>query len=267
MRWYRSPKMIQRGMLALLGVFIIAPLGWGILRSFENPVPYVTENIFMFLHRYLSLEQYGQVLFHDLEYWISYWNTILLTVPTLLLAMLIASMAAYGLTIMENKPQNRILSGYVVLSLLPVQMLPVPQLIALSNMHLRGSRLAVILIGGFTPWYLFFLHRLCRRVPEGVFEMARIEGAGEWTIFRRIALPQMRLGLLVFGIIVSADLWSMVEEPLVYIQDVTKYPLSVFFSEAEGEVSYAGAVVFSLPVVLLFLSGIRGVIEKEEKQG
>ena len=188
----------------------------------------------------------------------------MLTVPTLLLATIIASMAAYGLTIMKKGPQNRILSGYAVLSLLPVQMLLVPQLIALSNLDLKGSRLAVILIGSFTPWYLFFLHRLCRRVPDGVFEMARIEGAGEWTIFRKIALPQMRLGILIFGIIVSADLWSMVEEPLVYIQDITKYPLSVFFSEAKVSVSYAGAAIFSLPVVLLFINGIQIVLEREE---
>lgn len=267
MRWYRTPGIIQRGALILLGIFIIAPLAWVLLRSFENPVPYAAENIFMFLYRYLSPEQYMDVLFHNLEYWISYWNTILLTVPTLLLAMFIVSMAAYGLTIMGEKTQNRILSGYAVLALLPMQMLLVPQLIALSNMNLRGSRLAVILIGSFIPWYLFFLHRLCRRVPDGVFEMARIEGAGEWTIFRKIALPQMRMGLLVFGIIVSADLWGMVEEPLVYIQDITKYPLSVLFSEAEEGISFAGAVLFSLPVVVLFASGIRSVMEKEGIQG
>ena len=267
MRWYRTPRAVQRGALILFGGFVMAPLVWVLLRSFENPVPYKAENFFMFLYRYLSPGQYIDVLFHNLEYWISYWNTLFLTVPTLLLAMFLVSLAAYGLTTMGDKAQNRILAGYAVLALLPMQMLLVPQLIALSNMHLRGSRLAVILIGSFTPWHLFFLHRLCRRVPDSVFEMARIEGAGELTIFCRIALPQMRMGLLVFGIIVSADLWGMVEEPLVYIQDITKYPLSVLFAKARGELSYAGAVLLSLPVVVLFLNGIWGVMEKEGIQG
>ena len=94
--------------------------------------------------------------------------------------------------------------------------------------------------------------------------MARVEGASEWTVFRKIALPQMRLGIMVFGIIISADLWGMVEEPLVYIQDPAKYPLSVLFHETGADIPYAGVVIFSLPVVLVFLGGIRKTMKGEE---
>lgn len=267
MKWYRCPKMLQRGALALLGAFVAVPLGWVLLCSFENPVPYVAENFRVFLHRYISLRQYGNVLFHDPEYWASYWNTIWLTIPSLALAVAVASLAAYGLRVMDRRRLNGILSAYGILSLLPMQMLLVPQLIMLSNLHLRGTRLAVVLIGGFAPWYVFFLYRLCRHVPDEVFETAQIEGAGEWTVFRKIALPQMRLGILIFMIIVSADLWGMVEEPLVYIQNVEKYPLSVLFMEERAGGSYAGVVVFSLPVVLLFFDGIHKLLEREGTQG
>lgn len=95
--------------------------------------------------------------------------------------------------------------------------------------------------------------------------MARVEGAGEWKIFLKIALPQMRFGIMIFSIIIIADLWGMVEEPLVYIQDISKYPLSVLFHETGTEISYAGIVLFAVPVVALFLKGIRNVMEGEER--
>ncbi len=264
MRWYRSSRILQWSIIILLGIFAMGPLLWIVFCSFENPVLYKVENIFIWMEKYLSVEQYADILFHNLEYWAAYWNTIFLTVPTIIAAIGIASMAAYGLAVMKKQLQNRILFVYAILSLLPMQALLVPHLISLSNLHLNGSRLAVILIGSCSPWYVFFLYRLCKRIPVEVLEMARVEGASEWTVFRKIALPQMRLGIMVFGIIISADLWGMVEEPLVYIQDPAKYPLSVLFHETGADIPYAGVVIFSLPVVLVFLGGIRKTMKGEE---
>lgn len=264
MRWYRSSRILQWCIIIVFGIFAVTPLLWIVLRSFENPVLYRVENIFIFVKKYFSLEQYTNVLFHNLEYWAAYWNTIFLTIPTIIAAIGIASMAAYGLAVMKKQFQNRILFVYAILSLLPMQALLVPHLIALSNLHLTGTRFAVILIGSCSPWYVFFLYRLCKRIPAEAIEAARVEGAGEWTIFRKIALPQMRLGIMIFGIIISADLWGMVEEPLVYIQDPAKYPLSVLLHETGMEIPYAGVVIFSFPVVLIFLGGITKTLKGEE---
>ena len=265
MRWYRTSKGVQGVLLVLLGIFSAAPVVWIFVNSLESGVTYSVENILIFLKRYLSLEQYDKIMFHDLEYWAAYCNTLLLTAPILVIAVGITSTAAYGLTIIQKNLREKMLLVYVILSLLPMQVLLVPQLIMLSKLQLTGTRIAVILVASFSPWYVFFLHRLCRGIPEETFEMARVEGAGEWKIFWKIALPQMRFGIMIFSIIIIADLWGMVEEPLVYIQDISKYPLSVLFHETGTEISYAGIVLFAVPVVALFLKGIRNVMEGEER--
>ena len=256
MRWYSSPRIVKKALLAVLGIFTAAPLVWVFVRSFENPVTLQVDNILVFWERYLSLQQYATVLFHDLEYWAAYWNTVLLTLPAVLAAVCAVSMAAYGLTVIKRTWQKRILMVYGILALLPMQVLLVPHLIVLSEIQMIGSRLAVILIVSSSPWYVFFLHRLCEGVPKDVFEAARIEGAGEWQIFLKVALPQMRTGLMIFVIVISADLWGMVEEPLVYLQDASKYPLSVLFHEMGLSISYAGVLLFALPVVGIFGYGI-----------
>lgn len=263
MRWYKSPKGLQNLLWILFGCFVIVPVLWVFLRAFESTLPYETTNFFVWLTRYLSLDQYRQVLFWDLEYWVSYWNTIFLTLPTLAAALLLSSMAAFGLTVVGKKLRNGILFLFAMLSLLPSQVLLVPQLILLSGAEMTGTRLGVILVGSFSPWYVFFLHRLCAGVAPETYEAARMEGAGERTIFIRVALPQMKLGILIFAVVISSQLWGMVEEPLVYMQDPMKYPMSVYFHETGLKVPYAGVAVFALPVVLLFAGCVRSVVKGE----
>ena len=263
MKWYKSSRILQGILLGMLGLFTVAPIAWVLGKSLESSLAYSVDSVWTWVCRYFSLEQYDNVLFHDLEYWASYWNTIFLTVPTILLAVITTTMAAYGLTVIGKKWQRRFMLVYAVLALLPTQVLLVPQLIVLSKTQLIGVRLAVILIAYCCPWYVFFLYRLCKGVPEETFEAASVEGAGEWTVFYRVALPQMRGGVMIFSIIISADLWGMVEEPLIYIQDASKYPLSVLFHEMGEELSYAGVVLFSLPIIIIFLEGIQSIMKKE----
>ena len=251
--------------MLLLGLFVAAPLLLVLVGSLESPTPYRADNLFAFVKRYLSLDQYKNILFNDLEYWAAFWNTVLLTLPTVLLAIGIGALAAFGLRIINKKLSGALLAVYAILSTLPAQVLLVPHLVVLSNLFLTGTRLAVILIGCCSPWYVFFLHRLCMRIPEEEFESARLEGASEREVFMHIALPQMRMGIMVFAIVIAADLWGMVEEPLIYIQDATKYPLSVLFQEMGESISFAGVLVFSLPVLVILISGVLDTVRNEEQ--
>ena len=241
-----------------------APLVLVLIGSLESPTPYQVDNLFAFLTRYLSLDQYKNILFYDLEYWASFWNTLLLTLPTVILAIGIGALSAFGLRIINKKLSTTLLNVYAILSTLPAQMLLVPHLVVLSTLFLTGTRLAVILVGCCSPWYIFFLHRLCVRIPEEEFEAARLEGASERDVFTHIALPQMYLGIMVFAIVIAADLWGMVEEPLIYIQNAAKYPLSVLFQNMGERISFAGVVVFSLPVLVILISGVLDAVRNEE---
>ena len=251
--------------MLLLGLFVAAPLTLVLVGSLESPIPYRTDNLFAFMKRYLSLDQYKNILFHDLEYWAAFWNTVFLTLPTVLLAIGIGTLAAYGLRIINKKVSAVLLAVYAILSTLPAQVLLVPHLVVLSTLFLTGTRLAVILVRCCSPWYVFFLHRLCVRIPEEELEAARLEGASEREVFTHIVLPQMRLGATVFAVVIAADLWGMVEEPLIYIQDTTKYPLSVLFQEMGESISFAGVLVFSLPVLVILINGVLDAVRSEER--
>ena len=116
MKWYRSSGIIRGSLLFLLGLFVATPLVRVLVGSLESPIPYRADNLFAFVKRYLSLDQYKNILFHDLEYWASFWNTLLLTLPTVILAIGIGALAAFGLRIINKKVSGVLLAVYAILS-------------------------------------------------------------------------------------------------------------------------------------------------------
>ena len=210
-----------------------------------------------------TLEQYQQLLLESPGYLRMFWNSVLLVLPVLLGQCVLAPLAAYGLENIQWKYKEAIFFMYIIVMLMPTQILLVPNFVALSAMGLIGSRLSVILVCAFSPYYVYFMFRICRQIPPEIFEAARMEGAGELRIYRSIAIPQMKSGIWLLVLIGSADLWNMVEQPLVFIQTYSKYPLTIFLRGLDN--GYAGSIVFSLPVMLLFLLCGRDTVEQIER--
>lgn len=253
MKLYRSSRAARASACGALILFVFVPIVWILIRSLENPVPTRVTDLPGFLDRYLSFAQYEAVLFHHRAFWAAWWNTLILAVPILLLAAAVASLAAYGAVSLRPQSKKWVYGVYVLFSMLPLQMLLVPNYIVLHGMGLVGTRLAVIFIAVFSPYYPVFLCRSIGQIKRETLEAARMEGAGELRIFFTIVLPQIKLGLSTFFLICGIEVWSMIEQPLVFLQEEQKYPLSILFREMEPGLQYAGAVIYAVPMILLYL--------------
>ena len=81
-----------------------------------------------------------------------------------------------------------------------------------------------------------------------------IDGAGEWQIFSKIAMPLCKGGIISIAILVFIDYWNMVEQPLILLTNDEMHPLSVFLSKINsGEISlaFAVAVIYMVPPMLI----------------
>ena len=261
MNLYKSPKWVQRLLLGLLCCFALTPVGVVLVRALESVVPLRQGNLMAWLEQYVSLSQFENTMFHNLEFWSGFWNTLVLTVPTVALIVLLSTMAAYGMTSARRRKNKALLLFYILLSLLPTQVLLVPNFVALSWMGLIGSRWAVILAACFSPYYTYFMYRFTSQIPEETKEAARIAGAGEWRIYWQITMPQLKSAVLALLLISAADVWNMVEQPLAFLQDMSAYPLSVLFRDLEAVVQNSGAILFSVPVLLVFLCCGKDMVE------
>ena len=226
---------------------------------------YIAEDVNLkFIPDKVSFSQYITVLFKSPDYLLKFWNSVILVVPIVLLQVGIAALAAYSFTRYKTKFKSFLFFFYVILMLMPYQVTLVPNYLVSDWLGILNTSWAVILPGAFAPFSVFLLTKFMRRIPSSLIEAAKLDGAGEWTIFRKICLPQCRSALYSIAILVFIDYWNMVEQPLILLSDSTKQPLSVYLSTINsGEVglAFAVAVIYMVPSLLLFLHGEEYLVE------
>ena len=79
--------------------------------------------------------------------------------------------------------------------------------------------------------YLLILKSYMANIPEAVFESARLDGANDWTIYRRIALPLSKAGLATVGLFIALNYWNDWYAAMLYIDDDRMYPLQYYLND------------------------------------
>jgi multiple sugar transport system permease protein len=239
--------------------------------SQSNGTTFISEQVNLkFIPDKVSFSQYITVLLKSPEYLLKFWNSVILTVPIVILQLLIASLAAYGFTRWRGKVRAAIFFSYVILMLMPYQVTLVPNYLVSDWLGILNTRKAIILPGAVAPFSVFLLTKFMRRIPSSLIEAAKLDGASEWHIFTKVCLPQCRAALYSVAMLVFIDYWNMVEQPLVLLADETQQPLSVYLSKinsGEVGVAFAVAVIYMIPTLLLFLGGEEYLVEGIAHQG
>ncbi len=212
----------------------------------------------------VSFNQYKTVLFMSPDYLLKFWNSVILVVPIVIFQLATAVLASYAFARLKGRLKEIIFFVYIILMLMPYQVTLVPNYLISDKLNLLDTRWAIILPAIFTPFSVFLLTKIMRRIPESFIEAAKLDGAGEIQIFAYICLPLCKSALYSVGILVFIDYWNMVEQPLVLLSDSSKYPLSVFLSQINsGEIglAFAVATIYMIPSILIFLYGEDYLIE------
>lgn len=150
------------------------------------------------------------------------------------------------------------LKGLLVLALLlPFQviMLPVYTLSLLAGIY--DTQWSVILLAVFSPMGPLMMLVLLKGIDDSLWEAASLETASLCQTLRWIILPQILPGLAMLCILTFADVWNMVEQPLILLPSSALRPISLSFNDivrgSENlKYSCAGSVVYALPIVLLY---------------
>ena len=200
-----------------------------------------------------TLKSLVQVLMDSPEFFTMFWNSVTITAGILLGQFAIAVPAAWGLAKLHLP--RKLGNLYMVLMLLPFQVLMYPEYLVLKSLGILNTLWAVILPGVFSAYPVFLLTRFFGAIPEEILEAARLDGAGEWQIFRYIALPLGLPGLLSVGILSFLDAWNLIEQPMTFLKNRALWPLSLFLPETtltDAGLGFAAALLMLIPALLLF---------------
>ena len=218
----------------------------------------------------VAFSQYISVLFKSPDYLLKFWNSVIYVIPIVIFQIVIACLAAYGFTRYRGKIREIIFFTYVILMLMPYQVTLVPNFMVNKWLHLLDTHWAIWLPGIFSPYAVFLLTKYMRRVPKSLLEAAKIDGAGEWEIFTKVAIPLCKGALGSVAILIFIDYWNMVEQPLIMLSNEQLHPLSVFLSKInKGEIglAFAVATIYMVPALLVFLYGEEYLVDGIGFQG
>ena len=201
-------------------------------------------------------DQFSTILIKSPTYILKFWNSLLYCVPIVVFQLVVALAAAYGFARFEGGIRAIIFFAYIILMLMPYQVTLVPNFIVAEMLGILNTKWAIILPGVFSPFAVFILTRFMRRIPPSVIEAAKLDGAGEWKIFRHICVPMSSSIVYSVALLIFIDYWNMVEQPLIMLNDPETHPLSVFLSNLNTQdtgIAFAAATVYMVVPMLLFL--------------
>lgn len=214
---------------------------------------------FPVLPKYPTLQHFVEVLLDSPEFFVMFWNSILITFGVLGGQFVAGTMAAWGFARYEFPCKRGIFLLYIVLMLLPFQVLMLSDYLLLDRLRLLDSLWAVILPGMFSTFPVFIMYRFFAEIPDSLIESARLDGAREWQLFWYLALPMGSSGIIAALVLGFLEYWSLIEQPLTFIKDKSKLPLSVFLPDltmtGKAGFLFAVSVVTFLPAIIVFMGG------------
>jgi multiple sugar transport system permease protein len=216
------------------------------------------------------ISQYFTVLVRRVKFLSMFWNSVILVLPIILGQLLVASMAAYAFGMISFKWRDQLFLAYIVTMLMPFQVTLVPNYIIIDKLGLMGSYLSIILPGIFGTFGVFLLRQFMVYIPNEYSEAVIVDGGTHFDVFLKVILPMSKTGIAALAILVFIDNWNMVEQPIVFLQDMNKQPLSIYLAvinSGERGISFAASTLYMLPMLLVFLYGENYFIEGIQLSG
>lgn len=204
----------------------------------------------------VSFAQYGKVFIDNPKYLTMFWNSVFMVVPIIVGQTLVAALAAYAFSKLRFRGRDSMFLVYVMTMLMPFQVTLVPNYIMVDKLGMLNSTGAIIVPGIFAAFGVFMLRQFMLDIPYAYIEAAKIDGAGHLRIFMTMIIPMIKPGLVALVILLFVDYWNMVEQPLIFLDDPFKQPLSVFLSrinDSDRGIAFAASMLYMAPMVMLFL--------------
>ncbi len=255
----RLIKILLTILMAALSITMILPFLWMMSSSFKPdnqifcfPIKWIPEQI--------TWANYDRVWNSDVPFSVFFLNSAKVTLFSVFGEVVTSALAAYAFSKIKFKGREIIFLIYLSTLAFPAQMMLIPRFVLYKLMGLYNTHAALILPGMFTAFGTFMLRQFFLSIPDELSAAAKIDGAGHFTVFRKIVLPLSTSAISALIIFQFVSSWNEYEAPLVYIRskELATIPLGLNFFRDENSSSYgailAASVCSLLPIFAVFLT-------------
>jgi multiple sugar transport system permease protein len=259
----RRTRITPTIILLLGAIYCLIPVAWVFIASTKAPGELF--NSFTFQPGTGLVENIVDLFsYRDGAYGLWALNSLLYAGVGAILSTLVSAAAGYALARFNFLGGRVFFIALLAGLLIPGITLAVPQYLLLSDLNLAGTQLSVLLPSILNPFGIY----LCRiyaqsAIPEELLESARIDGSGEWRIFRAIALPLMLPAMVTVFLLQFVGIWNNFLLPYIMLSDTNTFPLTVglysLLSRGSGSpalysLAIIGAAVAIIPLIILVLT-------------
>jgi multiple sugar transport system permease protein len=265
----RPARVVLQLFLAAIAVSWLFPLLWAVFNSFRSYDYTAVNGYFSFggftVANYVEAWERGDFGLHFV-------NSLIITVPAVLLTLLLASCTAFVLARFSYRFNLTLLGVFLAANLLPPQALLIPifrlyREVRLPELmsdtgQLLGSFWGLILINvafqlGFCT---FVLSNYMKALPYELYEAAEVDGASVFRQYWQVTMPLCRPALAALGVLQTTWVYNEFFWATVLLQDGDKFPITSSLNNLRGQffVDYnllsAGSVLVALPVLIVFFA-------------
>lgn len=250
-------RLGSHAILALLTVVTLVPLASIFLASVHAPGSLI---VGLSLPSEIHWENYAAA-WNDGGFAPLIRTSLLIALCVVPLALVLGSMAGYGLAMLRLPGRAALLGLFVAGMTIPIELVIIPLYFDLRAFGLTNSLGPLILAETslFLPFSVFWMTTQFRAIPAELAEAAKMDGAGQFRVLWHVGLPLVRPGLVTLGLLVFLWSWKQFLLVLVLIQDpaLRTAPAGLGFFVGENTIDIpmlsAGTMIVILPVLVLYL--------------
>lgn len=257
-----NKKRIQTVFVTLLGFLVafvmIFPIVWLFMSSFKSSSELFAFPLRLFPEKF-SVKAYQDVISSGFFTYIK--NSLFLAVAGTLITIAISSMCGYALAIYRNEISytNKVFAVFLLGTLIPGEILTISQFTVVSELGLYNNIWGVILPVVTTTTGIFMYRQHYMSIPLSLVESARLDGAGEFKIFRDIMFPlgsSVTVTLTIFSFMWR---WNDYILPLMVLSDQKKFTIQIAIKSYIGTMGInwnailAASIISMVPIIIIFI--------------
>ncbi|MER6948216.1 carbohydrate ABC transporter permease [Nonomuraea sp. NPDC000554] len=256
-RRYLGKRAGYHAILVLIAVGFLFPFAIMLFTAFKDP-----QDIFQspqLLPRTWTVDNFGDAV-RSMPYLRYVGNTLVLVVLNVLGTLLSCPLVAYALAKLRWRGRDGVFLSVLATMMLPPQITFIPLYLLWNEVGGVGTFLPLVIPQFFgTGFYIFLLRQFFTGIPDSLREAARLDGASELRIYLQIMLPLAKPALATVAVFQFVATWTDFLLPLIYLNDDSKYTLSIglysFFGEhgVQWGPLMAACVFFTAPAVIVFM--------------
>lgn len=267
----KKEKMLSALMVILftvLAILILIPIYAIFLASFKPGGLLVQYGLNLDINlKQMNFDNYILLFTNSADYWRWFFNSIVLTVLTVVLTLFISSFVGYGFAAYEFKGKSVVFICVLIILSIPLEVVMLPLYKQMSEWGLMDTYGAIVLPFLAHASTIFFFFQYLKSLPKSLLEAGRIDGATEYGIFFRIAIPIMKPAFAAMAILNGMNAWNNYLWPLLVIRSSDKYTLTLGLNTLLNpygnnyDLLIVGSFFSIVPIFILFVCFQRYFIE------